>query len=82
MLYKPTATSRSDFLRSEAATKLREELVEMTNNPVYNTRVITLAGSDPFYFVEKHMAYMSNHLRMDHMQYVKNLKLMTKITAN
>lgn len=77
---KPTATSRSDFLRSEVAEVLRQELVGMTESPVYNTRVITLAGSDPLYFVEKHMSYMSNHLRMDHTQYVKNLKLMTKVS--
>lgn len=71
--------SRSKFLQSERAVELRNELVAMTKSSSYNTRVVTLASSDPQYFVEKHMKYMSDHLTMDHFQYVRNLKLMTKI---
>lgn len=79
MPYKPTSMTRNDFLNSEAAVKLREELLEMTKSPLYNTKVPALVLSDAAYFIEKHMKYMSNHLRMDHTQYVQNLRLMTKI---
>ncbi len=51
----------------------------MIDSPLYNTYVATIIDSDPSHFVEKHMRYMSNHLRMDHFQYVQNLRLMTKI---
>lgn len=51
----------------------------MTDSPLYNTRVFSLIDADPSFFVEKHMRYMSNHLTMDHSQYVQNLRLMTKI---
>ena len=79
MPYKPTSTTKNDFLKSEVATRLREELLEMTESPLYNTKVPALVVSDAAYFIEKHMNYMSNHLRMDHLQYVQNLKLMTRI---
>ncbi len=78
MLQK-NSTSRSDFLRSEKAETLRQELVKMAESPVYNTKVATLIETDHLYFVEKHMKYMSNHLKMDHLQYIRNLKLMTKV---
>ena len=63
------------------AVNLRSELVAMTESPLYNTKVVTLFETDQAYFVEKHMKYMSNHLKMDHHQYVMNLKLMTKLKA-
>lgn len=76
-----TGNSRTEFLRSEKAARLREELVKMTDDPLYNTKVVSLIDMGTSYFVEKHMKYMSNHLNMDHFQYVKNLKLMTKIRS-
>lgn len=81
MSHKSTGIGRTEFLRSEKADKLREELVAMTENPLYNTRVVSLIDTDSLYFVEKHMRYMSNHPNMDHFQYVQNLRLMTKIQA-
>jgi hypothetical protein len=72
--------SKQEFLRSEKAKLLRDELVLMVKSPVYNTRPLyspnDTTGSQ---FVEKHMIYMSNFLGMDHMQYISNLKLKTKI---
>jgi hypothetical protein len=79
MPYKPSSMTRNEFLGSEVATKLRTELTEMTDSPLYNTKVPALVLSDAAYFIDKHMSYMSNHLKMDHFQYVQNLKLMTKI---
>lgn len=73
--------TRQAFLKSEKAQLLRGILVEMTKSPLYNTRIQGLADyPDERRFVEKHMTYMSGFPRMDHVQYVSNLKLMTKIT--
>lgn len=68
-----------EFLGSDKAIELKNELTAMTKNPIYNTHVFAI-DSDPLRFVEKHMRYMSNHLSMDHSQYVQNIKLMTKLT--
>ena len=81
MPQKATNISKVVFLNSEKADLLRDELKAMTENPVYNTRVVALIDSDSSQFVEKHMRYMSLHLTMDHWQYIQNLKLMTKITT-
>lgn len=55
----------------------------MVEDPRYNTKlrysVIEADESDEPYFITKHMDYMSAHLKMDHNQYVSNLKLMTKL---
>lgn len=78
-----TFVGRSDFLRSEAAKLLRQELQEMVDNPDYNTRsrysVQSPGGTS---FITKHMEYMSNYLQMDHKQYILNLKLMTRTSGN
>ena len=71
--------SRSDFLQSEKATVLRQDLVDMTKSVLYNTNIASMFDANELYFVEKHMKYMSNHLTMDHSQYVNNLKLMTRL---
>lgn len=71
--------SRNDFLQSERAITLRNELLAMTKDPLYNTKVVAMIDVDESYFIEKHMKYMSNHLTMDHSQYVQNLRLMTKL---
>lgn len=72
--------SRQQFLKSEEAETLRKELQNMVKDPNYNTYVryslVTTNGSQ---FVNKHMAYMANHLQMNHRQYVSNIKLMTKL---
>lgn len=80
MSVKTHGNTRADFLRSDKAKELRGDLTDMTKDPAYNTHVASIIESDASYFVEKHMAYMSNHLSMDHSQYVKNIKLMTRIT--
>jgi len=79
MTHDPSGMTKSSFLKSDKAIELRAELEMMVKSPLYNTRIVTLVSDDLSFFVEKHMQYMSNHLKMDHSQYVKNLKLMTKI---
>jgi hypothetical protein len=72
--------TKQAFLKSEKASELRKMLVEMTKDPMYNTRLQGLLDyPDDVRFIEKHMNYMSGFPRMDHMQYISNLKLMTKI---
>lgn len=72
--------SKQSFLRSDKAEVLRRMLVDMTKSPVYNTHIQGIIDRpDEVRFVEKHMNYMSGFPTMDHMQYVSNLKLMTKI---
>ncbi len=75
------AQSRQAFIKSEKGVALRAELEAMVKSRKYNTRLYSLT-SDPkgVHFIEKHMTYMSSYLTMDHMQYVSNLRLMTKIT--
>lgn len=72
---------RQSFLKSDQAKVLRSQLTEMTESPLYNTRVqgITDTPAD-VRFIEKHMNYMSSFPKMNHLQYISNLKLMTKIT--
>ena len=67
------------FLDSQAAADLRDELVEMMENPSYNTRASysALLNGD-IDFVEKHMNYLSSHLSVDPSQYMSNLRLITK----
>lgn len=76
-----TLASKQQFLKSEKAEALRNELLSMVNSPNYNTYVrYSLVESEGSRFVNKHMTYMANHLQMNHNQYVLNIKLMTKIS--
>lgn len=72
--------TKQAFFKSEKARELREILIAMTKDPMYNTRLQGLLDyPDNERFIEKHMHYMGNYPRMDHYQYVSNLKLKTKI---
>lgn len=76
-------SGKRQFLISELADSLREDLQAMVDDPQYNTQLrysYAAVGADGSGFVVKHIEYMSNHLQMDHKQYVSNLKLMTKLT--
>ena len=78
-----TLSGRRQFLTSEAAESLREDLQAMVDDPQYNTQLrysYAATMPDGSGFVVKHIEYMSNHLQMDHKQYISNLKLMTKLT--
>lgn len=71
-----------DFLLSEKALELRSELQAMVADPLYNTQLrYSIDTPDGSHFVEKHMKYMSNHLQMNHGQYIANLRLMTKVST-
>ncbi|MBC7512787.1 hypothetical protein H7142_03985 [Candidatus Saccharibacteria bacterium] len=67
------------FLDSQAAETVRLELIEMMEDPVFNTRVsYSAALNGDISFVDKHMNYLSSHLAVDPDQYMSNLKLITK----
>jgi len=78
-------SGKRQFLESELAESLRDDLQALVDNPGYNTKLrysystTTTNGSG---FVAKHMEYMSNHLQMDHKQYILNVKLMIKSTGS
>ncbi len=77
------ALGRQEFLRSEKADVLRAELQSMVDDPQYNTVLrYSILSPDGSRFVTKHLDYMSNHLQMNHGQYLSNLKLMTKINSS
>ena len=77
-----TSYSSRDFLLSESAAVLRRELQAMVDDPRYNTQLrYSIDTPDGSHFVDKHMKYMSNHLQMNHGQYIANLRLMTKVST-
>jgi hypothetical protein len=59
---------------------LREQLAEMTESKLYNTRsTYSTLDTEGLSFIEKHMNYMSQYKNIDCHQYLSNLKLKTKI---
>lgn len=77
-------SAKRQFLESEIAQSLRVDLQALVDSPEYNTKLrysYTATTTDGSGFVAKHMEYMSNHLQMDHKQYVLNVKLMIKTTS-
>lgn len=67
------------FLDSERATEIREELNKMMEDPKFNTRASYSAVlNGDIDFVDKHMNYLSSHLTVDPDQYLSNLRLITR----
>lgn len=64
--------------------EVRQKLQEMERNPLLNTRVSSYSANAALYpdgqipFVEKHIAYLIDHPKVDHTQYLANLRLMLK----
>lgn len=65
--------------------QVREKLEAMARDPGLNTRASSYSANSELYpdgqipFVEKHLAYLMDHPRVDHNQYLSNLKLMLKV---
>jgi hypothetical protein len=79
----------SQYTRAAVTKKLeddnvREKLAEMERNPLLNTRVSSYSANAELYpdgqipFVDKHIAYLMDHPKVDHRQYLANLRLMLK----
>ena len=64
--------------------QVREKLMDMERNPLLNTRATSYSANAELYpngempFVEKHMAYLMDHPKVDATQYLANLRLMLK----
>jgi hypothetical protein len=70
------------FSESAQGVLLRAELLKMAKSDEYNTvSTYSVTDTNGLSFVEKHMKYMSQYPTMNHLQYVSNLKVMTKQTS-
>lgn len=72
------------FLSSLAGAEVRKSLVAMSESATYNTQATystdsTLYPDNLIPFVDKHMNYLSKHPATDPVQYLANLRLMTKV---
>lgn len=69
-------TTRKSFLDSPAGQAMREELMQMCENPAFNT------GTSPDVitaFVDKHLNYISRFTYIDPRQYILNLKMKSRV---
>ena len=68
------------FLDSELAETIRIELQSMVDNPLYITETSYSPDSvERLEFVDKHLLYLSKHLKTNPNHYLSNLRLMTKV---
>jgi hypothetical protein len=68
------------YLASEEAILAREQLQGMMADPRYNTSSsYSVHQADGITFVDKHLAYLSEHPKLNAREYLSNLRLMTKI---
>jgi len=73
-----TSEYKRTFLASEDAVQIREELLRMTADPMYNTQPFYTPLDNNLSFVEKHIRYLSEHPKLSSLEYLSNLRLMTK----
>ncbi len=67
------------FLASQQASEVRRELEHMVSDSHYNTQPTYSSLAQGYVpFVDKHINYLSLHLGIDPVQYLSNLKLMTR----
>jgi hypothetical protein len=72
-------TRTKAFTESEAGKLAHDELTKMTKSKQYSTRTMySTSDTNGMSFVDKHMKYMSQFPSLNYVQYVSNLKLMTK----
>ena len=75
-----TTLALEKYLKTDAAKNVCKELEAMVANPNYRTESSYSPSSEErITFVNKHVRYLSMHQKLDHQQYLSNLKLMTKI---
>lgn len=73
---------KQEFLRSEAAIKIREQLLKMEQDLGYTTNTSYSPANDigtDTSFTDKHVAYLSMHPKVDAKVYLANLRLKTKV---
>jgi hypothetical protein len=81
----PTAT-RKYLLTPEEVERVENELGKMLEDDNFNTLSSYIASTEVYSdhqipFVQKHMAYLRSHPKVNPDQYLSNLRMMTKIRA-
>ena len=76
---------RADFYESEDGLRIKQILIDMTQNDRYNTNSSYSANSvahpdNLIPFVDKHMTYICSNPNINPDQYLANLRLLTKLT--
>lgn len=79
----PTAT-RKYLVTPEDVQRVENELRTMLEDDHYNTVSSYIASTEIYTnhqipFIEKHMAYLRSHPKVNPDQYLSNLRMMTKI---
>ncbi len=76
-----TTQKAKDFLTSAEGEAAYAELMNMVNDKNYSTVSSYSPSSENgnLLFIDKHMNYLSSHSGVNALQYVSNLKLITKI---
>jgi hypothetical protein len=74
---------RESFFKSEIGQRLRTQLEELAKDAAYNTQPGYSADREHYPdnimpFVDKHMNYLYTHPALDPIQYLANLRLMTR----
>lgn len=77
-----SSVSQANFLSSPEAVYARRALTVMEADPDFETPTsfTMLTADNKLTFANKHMNYLSKHTSLDPMQYISNLKLMTRRT--
>jgi hypothetical protein len=80
----PVAKRRTDFFVSEQGIDIKTQLQLMVANDSYNTKSSYSANGDLYSdnmmpFIDKHMNYLGDHPSVDPMQYMSNLRLITRL---
>jgi hypothetical protein len=71
---------KRQFLASEEAVTIKQQLRLMVDDPRYNTQSFyTSMQDEDISFVEKHIAYLSEHPKIKTSEYLSNLRLRTKL---
>jgi len=74
------SVSAQKFLDSQEAVILRETLMNMMDDPNFNTEALySTAAGEKQLFVDKHIRYLSQHTNLNTDHYLSNLRLMTRI---
>lgn len=79
-----TQKKRIDFYNSVDGREIRQILVTMSQDPIYNTDAGYSANNDLYPnnlmpFVDKHMSYLNTHPNIEPRHYLANLRLMTRL---
>jgi hypothetical protein len=76
--------TRNDFFQTEEGKIIKDKLLRMAEDGLYNTSSSFSANSDTYPdnlipFVDKHMNYLMTHPNIEADKYLANIKLITRI---